>query len=68
MLISLQHFLLQIKIATLQPEPLRDEWFQLLSALIEAPEAAAITTNQDSASGKFYLFVFNYTTYISFIY
>jgi len=35
----------------LQLEPLSDEWFQQLSALLDAPQAATLTTCPSFASG-----------------
>ena len=37
--------------AALQLEPLSEEWFQQLSALLDAPQAAALTSTQSFASG-----------------
>ncbi len=37
--------------AALQLEPLSEEWFQELSALLDAPQAAALTTGPSFASG-----------------
>ena len=40
--------------AALQLEPLSDEWFQQMTALIDAPQVPTLTTNQSFAPGMFF--------------
>ncbi len=40
--------------AALQLEPLSDEWFQQISAQIDAPQVATLTSTQSFASGMFF--------------
>ena len=52
--------------AALQLEPLSDEWFQQISALIDAPQAAALTTTQSFASGMFFtILLYKFPVFLS---
>ncbi len=50
-LISVSFLYLQIKMEPLTPQPLSEEWFQQLSALIDAPQPLLLTPSQSLAFG-----------------
>ena len=52
--------------AALQLEPLSDEWFQQISALIVAPQVASLTTTQRFASGMFFFPLVNCPSFLFF--
>ncbi len=53
--------------AALQLEPLSDDWFQQFSALMDAPQVAALTTTQSFASGMFLFFTRSLLKFLVFL-